>query len=110
MRSSGPPIAFLQASRKSKADGYGEARCNYVSAYEVKGEKHFPSFFLDSRYGRVKLEAVSKALGDFPGATKLHFLNRRSFLAGVTLLEAVAGGALSEPVSSSAANNAMLSR
>jgi hypothetical protein len=77
-------------TRQALSKAQQEQRLFHV---EVEGEKYFPSFFLDSRYDRAKLEAVSKALGDLPGATKLHFfLHKRGSLAGVTPLEAVAGG------------------
>lgn len=77
-------------TRQALSKAQQERRLFHV---EIEGEKYFPSFFLDSCYDRSKLEAVSKALGDLPGTTKLHFfLNRRGSLAGVTPLEAVAGG------------------
>lgn len=77
-------------TRQALSKAQQERRLFHV---EVDGEKYFPSFFVDSRYDRAKLESVSKALGDLPGATKLHFfLHKRGSLAGATPLEAIARG------------------
>ena len=77
-------------TRQALSKAQQERRLFHV---EIDGEKYFPSFFVDSRYDRTKLEAVSKALGDLPGATKLHFfLHQRGSLAGATPLEAIASG------------------
>lgn len=77
-------------SRQALSKAQQERRLFHV---EVDGERYFPSFFVDSRYDRAKLETVSKALGDLPGATKLHFfLHKRGSLAGATPLEAIASG------------------
>ena len=57
-------------TRQALSKAQQERRLFHV---EVDGAKYFPSFFVDSRYDRAKLESVSKALGDLPGATKLHF-------------------------------------
>jgi hypothetical protein len=77
-------------TRQALSKAQQERRLFHV---EVDGEKYFPSFFVDSRYDRAKLEAVSKALGELPGATKLHFfLHKRGSLAGTTPLEAIASG------------------
>jgi hypothetical protein len=48
-----------------------------VFSLEIEGEKYYPAFFVDPHHDRVKLEKVSKVLGDLPGASKLHF-----FLSG----------------------------
>ena len=77
-------------TRQALSKAQQERRLFHV---EVDGEKYFPAFFLDSRYDRAKLETVSKALGDLPSATKLHFfLHKRGSLAGATPLEAIASG------------------
>jgi hypothetical protein len=77
-------------TRQALSKAQQERRLFHV---EVDGERYFPSFFLDSSYDRTKLEAVSKVLGDLPGATKLHFfLQQRASLAGSTPLEAIASG------------------
>lgn len=77
-------------TRQALSKAQQELRLFHV---EVDGQKYFPSFFVDSRHDRAKLEAVSKALGDLPGATKLHFfLHKRGSLAGATPLEAIANG------------------
>lgn len=77
-------------TRQALSKAQQERRLFHV---EVDGEKYFPSFFVDSRYDRAKLEAVSKALGELPGATKLHFfLHKRGSLAGATPLEAITSG------------------
>lgn len=77
-------------TRQALSKAQQERRLFHV---EVDGEKYFPSFFVDSRYDRTKLEAVSKAMGDLPGATKLQFfLHKRGSLAGATPLEAISSG------------------
>ncbi len=66
---------------------------NRVFSLDIEGQRYYPSFFLDPRYDRAKLEKVSKVLGDLPAASKLHFfMSRRGSLAGKTPLEALAAG------------------
>jgi len=66
---------------------------------EVHGSRYFPAFFTDSRYERRHLEAVSKALGTLPGATKLWFMSSpKGSLAGQTPLQALAKGKVAEAV------------
>jgi hypothetical protein len=60
---------------------------------EVQGARYYPAFFADTRYERRHLEAVSRALGDLPGATKLMFLTTpKGSLGGLTSLQALAKG------------------
>ena len=66
---------------------------------EVHGSRHFPAFFADPGYDRRHLEAVSKALGMLPGATKLWFMSSpKGSLAGQTPLQALAKGKIAEAV------------
>ncbi len=66
---------------------------------ELHGSRYFPAFFTDSRYERRHLEAVSKALGMLPGATKLWFMSSpKGSLAGRTPLEALAKGKVGDAV------------
>lgn len=77
-------------TRQALSKAQQERRLFHV---EVDGEKYFPSFFVGGRYDRTKLESVSKAMGDLPGATKLHFfLHKRGSLGGATPLEAISSG------------------
>ena len=60
---------------------------------EIDDETYIPEFFVNGCYVQSDLGAVSKALGDLPGSTKLHFfLNRCGSLAGETPLAAVVDG------------------
>jgi hypothetical protein len=60
---------------------------------DVNGERYYPAFFLEDRYGRRQVQTVSKALGTLPGATKLLYLQTpKASLAGMTPLEALAKG------------------
>jgi hypothetical protein len=57
------------------------------------GELVYPAFFSDPRQDRKILEAVSKALGDLPGAAKWDFfMSPRISLGNKTPLEALAKG------------------
>lgn len=60
---------------------------------EVKGARYYPSFFADDRYERRHVEAVSKLLGDLPGASKLLFMTTpKASLEGLTPLQALEQG------------------
>jgi hypothetical protein len=60
---------------------------------DVNGERYYPAFFLEDRYGRRQVQTVSKALGTLPGATKLLYMQTpKASLAGMTPLEALAKG------------------
>lgn len=60
---------------------------------DVNGERCYPAFFFDDRYGRRQVQAVSKALGTLPGATKLLYMQTpKGSLGGLTPLEALAKG------------------
>lgn len=57
------------------------------------GEMVYPAFFADPRQDRKRLEAVSKVLGDLPGAAKWDFfISVRLSLGNRTPLEALAKG------------------
>lgn len=80
----------LKFSRQALSKALKAHRIFYV---DVQGRRHFPAFFLDSRYERRQLEDVCRALGELPGASKLQFfLTRKASLQGVTPLEALAQG------------------
>lgn len=82
----------LGLSRQALSKAVGANRMFYV---DFRGERYFPAFYADPMYRRTQLEAVTKALGDLPGGSKLQFfLNRRGSLGGVTPLEALAAGKL----------------
>ncbi len=64
-----------------------------VFSVEIKSESYYPAFFADPRYERRQLEAVSKALGDLPGTSRLQFmLTPKGSLDSLTPLEALAKG------------------
>jgi hypothetical protein len=72
---------------------------NRVFFVEVQGSRYFPAFFTNPRYERRHLEAVSKALGTLPGATKLWFMSSpKGSLAGETPLQALAKGKVADAV------------
>jgi hypothetical protein len=59
----------------------------------ASGELVYPAFFADPRQDRKTLEAVSKVLGDLPGAAKWDFfMSVRQSLGNRTPLEALAKG------------------
>ena len=61
------------------------------------GELMYPAFFADPRQDRKRLEAVSKVLGDMPGAAKWDFfMSLRLSLGNKTPLDALAKGKVAE--------------
>ena len=56
------------------------------------GVDHFPSFFADSTYDRRAIGRVSKVLALLPGPSKYFFLTNKSFMLGMTPLEALVEG------------------
>lgn len=68
-----------------------------VFSVELKGESYYPAFFADPQYERRQLEAVSKALGDLPGTSRLQFmLTPKGSLDSLTPLEALAKGKVAD--------------
>ena len=68
-----------------------------IFSVEIKRESYYPAFFADPRYDRRQLEAVSKALGDLPGSSRLQFmLTPKGSLDSLTPLEALAKGRVAE--------------
>lgn len=68
-----------------------------VFSVEIKGESYYPAFFTDPQYERRQLEAVSKALANLPGTSKLQFmLTPKGSLDSLTPLEALAKGKVAE--------------
>jgi hypothetical protein len=68
-----------------------------VFSVEIKGELYYPAFFADPQYERRQLEAVSKALGDLPGTSRLQFmLTPKGSLGSLTPLEALAKGKVAD--------------
>ena len=81
-------------SKQGLSKALTSGRVFYV---DVDGERHYPVFFLEDRYGKRQVQTVSKALGMLPGATKLLFmLTPKASLAGLTPLEALAKGKISQ--------------
>jgi hypothetical protein len=84
--------ARLHWTRQALSKALAARRVFYV---EVKGARYYPAFYADSQYERRHLEAVSKALGDLPGTSKLQFLSTpKASLSGLTPLEALSDGKL----------------
>jgi hypothetical protein len=68
-----------------------------VFSVEIKGESYYPAYFVDPQYERRQLEAVSKALGDLPGTSKLQFMiTPKGSLGSLTPLEALAKGKIAD--------------
>lgn len=89
------PGTTLAARLKMTSQGLHHARkAKRVFALQgPSGELVYPAFFSDPRQDRKILEAVSKALGDLPGAAKWDFfMSPRISLANKTPLEALAKG------------------
>lgn len=89
------PGTTLAARLKMTSQGLHHARkARRVFALQgPSGELVYPAFFSDPRQDRKILEAVSKALGDLPGAAKWDFfMSPRISLANKTPLEALAKG------------------
>lgn len=89
------PGTTLAARLKMTSQGLHHARkARRVFALQgPSGEPVYPAFFSDPRQDRKILEAVSKALGDLPGAAKWDFfMSPRISLANKTPLEALAKG------------------
>lgn len=61
------------------------------------GENYYPAFFADPSLDQRAVEAVSKALGSLPAASKYFFFTAKStFLQGLTPLEALRKGQKAE--------------
>jgi hypothetical protein len=68
---------------------------NRIFFLEVLGERYYPAFFIDPHHQRRHLEAVSKTLGDLPGAAKwLFFSTPKGSLEGLTPVQALDKGKL----------------
>lgn len=87
------PAAFaarLGWTRQALSKALAARRVYFV---EVDGVRYYPTFFADSRYERRHVEALSKALGELPGATKLHFMTTpKASLSALSPLQALAQG------------------
>lgn len=91
---------FLQEWGHSKQALSQALAANRVFSLDVDGEPYYPAFYVDPHNDKKKLEKVSKALGDLPGASKLQFfLNGWGSLAGKTPLEALADGQITKVLS-----------
>lgn len=83
-------VAQLGWTRQALSKALKARRVFFV---EVDGSRRYPAFFADSRHERRHLEAVSKLLGDLPGAAKLQFfLTPKGSLGGVSPLDALSNG------------------
>jgi hypothetical protein len=68
---------------------------NRVFFLEVLGERYFPAFFADPRHERRHFEAVSRTLGDLPGAAKWQFFTTpKGSLGDLTPVQALDKGQL----------------
>jgi hypothetical protein len=87
------PAAFaegLHITHQALSKALSTQRVFFV---EVGGQRYYPAFYLNPRYERRQLEAVSMALGELPGASKLQFfLTKKASLEGMTPLDALAQG------------------
>lgn len=71
--------------------------------YRRESARPYPSFYLDSRVDRRKLERVSKALGALPGWEKWRFFTTpKGSLAGLTPLDALKNGKYAEVLTAAA--------
>lgn len=87
------PASFVERRGGTRQALSKALKSNRVFFVELNGERYFPSFFADERLERGKVEGVSKALGELPGASKLQFfMTRKASLAGKTPLDALADG------------------
>jgi hypothetical protein len=87
--------ATLAARLKMSPQGLHHARktTRMFALQGPSGELVYPAFFADPRQDRKMLEAVSKVLGDLPGAAKWDFfMSVRLSLGNKTPLEALAKG------------------
>lgn len=87
----GPELQELRGvGRSAIAEAYKAGRIFRVKV----GKTHlFPRFFGEHTADPKDLERVCKALGDLPGAVKLHFFRTaRPSLGGMTPLDALAAG------------------
>lgn len=101
----GTPVAFQQLMGwRSRQAVSKAAQSQRVFSVRHKAQRYFPAFFADPAYDRRHLEAVSQALGDLPGGSKLQFfLTRKGSLAGATPLQALAGGRVAKVMDVAAA-------
>jgi hypothetical protein len=82
--------ARLGWTRQALSKALAARRVYFV---EMDGVRYYPAFFADSRYERRHVEALSKALGELPGSTKLHFMTTpKAPLSGLSPLQALAQG------------------
>lgn len=82
--------ARLDWTRQALSKALSARRVFFV---EADGVRLYPAFFVDGRCERRHVEALSKALGDLPGATKLHFMTSpKASLSGLSPLQALAQG------------------
>ena len=93
------PGATLAARLKMSPQGLHHARKTrrMFALQGPSGELVYPAFFADPRQDRKRLEAVSKVLGDMPGAAKWDFfMSLRLSLGNKTPLDALAKGKVTE--------------
>ena len=89
------PGVTLAARLKMSPQGLHHARKTrrMFALQGPSGELVYPAFFADPRQDRKRLEAVSKVLGDMPGAAKWDFfMSLRLSLGNKTPLDALAKG------------------
>lgn len=89
---------------KSRQAAWKAARAGRVFYISQQGERYFPAFYCDPAYDRKQLSAVTRALDDLPGGSKLQFfLSRRGSLNGATPLQALQAGRIEKVLDIAAA-------
>lgn len=91
------PLGEFQArmSWKSPQSVSRALAAHRIFSMDVEGQAYFPTFFADAMYSRKHLAAVTRQLGNLPGAAKLQFFgSRKGSLNGQTPLQALAAGQL----------------
>jgi biotin operon repressor len=91
---SGEFAAALSVSRQALSKAVQSGR---LFALEAGGENYYPSFYLDCKVDRRKLERVSKTMGALSGWERWRFFTTpKGSLAGLTPLDALKKGKYEE--------------
>jgi hypothetical protein len=85
----------LQISPDQIITAVSERRLFFIQ--DETGRDYYPAFYADSRYERKQIERVAQQLANLPPTVKYHFFVSRAFsLKGITPLEALQDGRLTE--------------
>lgn len=88
---------FARLLRRSRASLDVAAKKHSIFFVDDRGERRYPSFFVDSSYRRRDLYLVSRTLGCLHGSSKLQFFTHpKGSLGGDTPLEALRRGRRAE--------------